>query len=533
MALTAQTLVRCGVPAAKAKAHLPHMAAAMREHGITSPVRARMFIAQVMHESLALRFFEEIADGSKYEGRRDLGNVRPGDGRRYKGRGPIQLTGRANYTTFGKLLGLDLVGKPEIAATPRVGWRVAALYFERRGCNAAADRNDFEAVTRAINGGLNGFEDRKRYLRLLRGVGVVPGVPFIGRGDRGDAVVAMTRRLTFLGLLDGKRARFDAEAEKALRQFQKAHELNVDGRLGPKSATALARATVAEKKRRAKVREAAGNETREPEKVGAGSAAGGKAGTAGGARGSAGNAGGARGSAGSAGKAGGRSDRAGERGPRTSGELLSGLDRLDERGDALREALIRRHRALERALARQRSLTPAELDVLSAALGKLDDVVAEVRTAIAAAAAPTAIKVGDAVVTQATPESIGALTERLTVLDAEEDKLRAVLADRFEDLEKLVVGTPRRRRRRQSREPDRTRRDTDPPTRETAPSRSARARSRSTSASPRSRSPATSARRIPRSAASSCARSAAPRARSRRRTGCARSRSPSGTGTCR
>src|SRR5918992_4090119 len=110
----------------------------MREHEITTPLRARMFLAQVMHESAALRYFEEIASGAAYEGRRDLGNPRPGDGRRFKGRGPIQLTGRANYTTFGKLLGLDLVGRPEIAATPRVGWRIAALYFQRRGCNPAA-----------------------------------------------------------------------------------------------------------------------------------------------------------------------------------------------------------------------------------------------------------------------------------------------------------------------------------------------------------------------------------------------------------
>src|SRR5918992_3196345 len=110
----------------------------MREHEITTPVRARMFLAQVMHESAALRYFEEIASGAAYEGRRDLGNVRPGDGRRFKGRVPIQLTGRANYTLFGKLLGLDLVGRPEIAATPRVGWRTSALFFQRRGCNPAA-----------------------------------------------------------------------------------------------------------------------------------------------------------------------------------------------------------------------------------------------------------------------------------------------------------------------------------------------------------------------------------------------------------
>ena len=111
--------------AAKRTAYLSFIQQAMREFEITSYLRKTAFLAQLAHESAELRFMEEIASGAAYEGRKDLGNTQPGDGKRYKGRGPIQLTGRANYKKFGDLLGLDLVNNPTIAATPEVGFRVA------------------------------------------------------------------------------------------------------------------------------------------------------------------------------------------------------------------------------------------------------------------------------------------------------------------------------------------------------------------------------------------------------------------------
>jgi putative chitinase len=148
---------------AKAQQFLPLLNAAMREAEITTPERRAAFLAQLAHESGELRYMEEIASGAAYEGRKDLGNTQPGDGVRYKGRGPIQLTGRSNYRAAGKALGLDLEGEPTLAADPAVGCRVAAWYWRTRGLNALADRGAYFAITRKINGGYRGLEARLRY----------------------------------------------------------------------------------------------------------------------------------------------------------------------------------------------------------------------------------------------------------------------------------------------------------------------------------------------------------------------------------
>lgn len=106
---------------------------------------------------------EEIASGAAYEGRKDLGNTQPGDGMRYKGRGPIQLTGRANYLNCGNALGLDLVSNPEIVSTVDVGCRVAGWFWVTKGLNLLADERDFDRITRRINGGTNGARERQAY----------------------------------------------------------------------------------------------------------------------------------------------------------------------------------------------------------------------------------------------------------------------------------------------------------------------------------------------------------------------------------
>ncbi|MFE8599834.1 glycoside hydrolase family 19 protein [Archangium violaceum] len=148
---------------ARAEELLPHLMAAMAEAGITTPRRKAAFLAQLAHESAEFRYFEELASGDAYEGRRDLGNTQPGDGRRYKGRGPIQLTGRNNYRDAGKDLGVDLESKPELAATPAIGFRTAAWFWRTRELNELADAGNFDAITKRINGGYNGKADRDAY----------------------------------------------------------------------------------------------------------------------------------------------------------------------------------------------------------------------------------------------------------------------------------------------------------------------------------------------------------------------------------
>jgi putative chitinase len=155
----------------KAALYLPYLNAAMSEAEINTPPRQAAFLAQLAHESAELRYFEEVASGEAYEGRKDLGNTQPGDGKRYKGRGPIQLTGRNNYRSAGKALGVDLEGTPQRAADADVGFRVAGWFWKSNKLNPLADAGNFDAITRRINGGYNGKADRDAYyqraLRLL------------------------------------------------------------------------------------------------------------------------------------------------------------------------------------------------------------------------------------------------------------------------------------------------------------------------------------------------------------------------------
>lgn len=143
----------------------------MKKYDITSNLRMAHFISQIAHETASFLYAEEIASGAAYEGRSDLGNTQPGDGKRYKGRGLIQLTGRANYAAYSKDSGVDYVAKPELVATdPFVGVDVACWYWNKRGISKFADQDDVKAVTKAINGGYNGLDDRIQYLVRAKGV---------------------------------------------------------------------------------------------------------------------------------------------------------------------------------------------------------------------------------------------------------------------------------------------------------------------------------------------------------------------------
>ena len=153
--------------------------AAMVQAGCTSVNRAAMWCAQLGHESAGLVYMEEIASGAAYEGRRDLGNVRAGDGRRFKGRGPIQVTGRANYTAVSKWAHAQgyvpsptyFVDNPPALASDRYGFLGPVWYWTvaRSQINPLCDKGDVRAVTKLINGGVNGLTDRiNRWNRCLR-----------------------------------------------------------------------------------------------------------------------------------------------------------------------------------------------------------------------------------------------------------------------------------------------------------------------------------------------------------------------------
>ena len=131
---------------------------------INTPDSIRHFLSQTAHESGGLKWLKELANGKAYEGRKDLGNTVPGDGPRYKGAGVIQLTGRANYQAFANFIndpkvmdGVDYVSKKYPFSSAGFWWHRNKM---NEKCNSGAT---VEQVTRRVNGGNNGLDDRKKY----------------------------------------------------------------------------------------------------------------------------------------------------------------------------------------------------------------------------------------------------------------------------------------------------------------------------------------------------------------------------------
>jgi len=196
--LTVETLTRL-FPQAPACAHLAFVRAreTLDAAGLTQPGwRMPFFLAQVGHESDGLRRTTESLVYSRaariarvwparfptaasarpyvrnpralaervYGGRADLGNLEPGDGARFIGRGYLQITGRANYRVMGRRIGLDLEAEPERAAEPEVAVKIACAFWAENGLNALCDTGRFAAVSRRINGGLTGYDERMDWL---------------------------------------------------------------------------------------------------------------------------------------------------------------------------------------------------------------------------------------------------------------------------------------------------------------------------------------------------------------------------------
>lgn len=144
------------------------------QYSINSNLRLAHFIAQACHETEGFRYLKEIWGPTpaqkRYDGRADLGNSRPGDGRLYCGRGIFQLTGRSNYARIGAALALPLEVEPEMACDPGISVKIACHYWMVHGINQPADADNVVLVTRLINGGTNGIENRKACLARAREV---------------------------------------------------------------------------------------------------------------------------------------------------------------------------------------------------------------------------------------------------------------------------------------------------------------------------------------------------------------------------
>lgn len=149
-------------------AYYPHILRTIDEFRI---LKVPEYFATLAHESGSFHYAEEIASGEAYEGRKDLGNTQPGDGVKYKGRGPVQITGKSNYAMCGKALHVDLLAKPEILILPEYGSLATGWFWNYRKLDFC---NDFLEISIKVNGrnkktGLpNGWNDRIRHLQRIR-----------------------------------------------------------------------------------------------------------------------------------------------------------------------------------------------------------------------------------------------------------------------------------------------------------------------------------------------------------------------------
>lgn len=137
------------------------------KNNVNTPLRIAHFMAQVEHESGGFRYLTELGGRSyfnKYEGRLDLGNTKPGDGFNYRGRGYIQVTGRANYQQLSKDTGIDFIKNPDLLSQEANAIISALWFWNKRKLNQYADLDDVKTITKKINGGYNGFDERKAFL---------------------------------------------------------------------------------------------------------------------------------------------------------------------------------------------------------------------------------------------------------------------------------------------------------------------------------------------------------------------------------
>lgn len=213
---------------------------------VNTYLRVCHFLAQAAHESASFKTLEEYASGAEYEGRKDLGNVKKGDGVRYKGRGIFQLTGRANYRAIGQLIGEDLENNPELAESPEVSVLTALEYWRSRGLNPLADADNIKRITLKINGGSNGLQDRIVYLGRCKKVipknisfapqakpeidtNTFPSLVVAKEGDDSPYVGDIQEMLNKKGFKLVADGIFGTKTVQAVREFQQKNGLTVTG----------------------------------------------------------------------------------------------------------------------------------------------------------------------------------------------------------------------------------------------------------------------------------------------------------------
>ena len=145
--------------------------------GLNTRDRIVHYLAQVFHESGSLRYVEELASGAQYEGRKDLGNTQKGDGKRFKGRGFIQLTGRKNYQDFYNdgWCSDNIIAYPDLVTRYPLDQMVSMWFWDRNNLNDLADLDNgangeeiVKRITKKVNGGYNGLSERAKFYNLFK-----------------------------------------------------------------------------------------------------------------------------------------------------------------------------------------------------------------------------------------------------------------------------------------------------------------------------------------------------------------------------
>lgn len=222
-----------------------YLGPALVEAEINTANRVAHFLAQTAHESDGFKTLHEYwgptAAQKKYEGRKDLGNTIAGDGKLFMGRGIFQVTGRSNYKTIGKAIGVDLIADPELAATGKVSVQTAIYYWNSHNLNVLADHDDIKGITKKINGGYNGLEDRIARLAKVRQV-----IPEIMAGNDPTTVTQPAPKVEEPKaeekptlVLASKNVSSEVVKVIQLALNHKGYVLSIDGDFGPKTEKAV------------------------------------------------------------------------------------------------------------------------------------------------------------------------------------------------------------------------------------------------------------------------------------------------------